>query len=133
MVNINIEKMKITLELPRSFSSCILYSPGQIHRNHNLMGTDHSSSKVVYIPHQNIILLNWNLINKISEPTVILSSVNYLSEMMFSLLHYIISQLIPLYSKISTYKDRTSHHPASQRSTSAFILHAQQVQLEPLI
>jgi len=31
LVNISIQKMKITLEIPRSYSSCILYSPGQIH------------------------------------------------------------------------------------------------------
>jgi len=31
LVNTNMQKMKITLEVPRLYSSCILYSPGQIH------------------------------------------------------------------------------------------------------
>jgi hypothetical protein len=66
-------------------------------RNHNLVSTDHdtvlqipvNTTKLivkftrvclVYMPHQNIIFLNWNLINKIwylPEPTVILSSVHF--------------------------------------------------------
>ena len=31
LVNINMQKMKITLEMPRLYYSCILYSAGQIH------------------------------------------------------------------------------------------------------
>jgi hypothetical protein len=87
-------------------------------RNHNLVSTDHdtvlqipvNTTKLivkftrvclVYMPHQNIIFLNWNLILVFTRTycyiiiRTLFMRIYYLSEMKFLLLHFIVSHFLP--------------------------------------